>query len=292
VRELTPFFRRLLTLVNEIGQREVLIASVNSTASHLDLFDIALLHHSGERKKPWLMPGPLCVIGVWGMDLLGRILGNRPFERPWMVKYIDLALTVNASRTHDRLSWRPRKRLLVERRIPFMAEHMKADPDEWHRRNRAALKDVQIRSNLRIHRLLEKHHDEIRKRFVEGVASPQGQDRLPSYQDVPLEILEWRFTVALRHLLNSVRTEEKGLFKAYCRDLASKRFEDGFDAIEVCLALEDLKDHCIDVVTDDPECKDLGPALYNYVNMTIQFGCDQIMETFEDLGGEFAVADE
>jgi hypothetical protein len=103
---------------------------------------------------------------------------------------------------------------------------------------------------------------------------------------VPREILEWRFTVVLRHLLNAVRTSEKGLFTAYCRDLAEKRYEEGFDAEEVCGALMLLKETCVSAIKADPESHGLGEALHNYLTMTIEFGCDQLMEIYDERSGE------
>ena len=221
---------------------------------------------------------------------MGRLLGDRPFERPWMVRYIDRDLAVDPTATQAKLDWRPRERLLIERRIPFMVEYIKTDPLEWHRRNQAALKDIRLRENLKIHRLLEKHHDRIRSAFLQRqLLSPEGRERFPHYRDVSPEILEWRFTVILRHLLNAVRTGEKGLFTAYCRDLAMKRFEDGFDAFEVCNALELLNSTCLEMVTADPEAGGLEEALHKHLTMTVEFGCDQVMETFEELGGEIPV---
>jgi hypothetical protein len=204
-----------------------------------------------------------------------------------MVEYIDWDLAVDAGRSYELLGWRPRERLLLKRRMPFIIENLKTDPAEWHRRNLAAMKEVHPRENLRIHRLLEKHHDEIRRRFVgERLFGLEGPDRFPHYQEVPREIMEWRFTVVLRHLLNAVRTGEKGLFTAYCRDLAEKRYEDGFDAIEVCNALQALNETSLDTLRGDVEAEGLDAALLNHVTMTVEFGCDQILETFEDLSGE------
>lgn len=282
------FFRRLFDHLEDIGQREVLICSPNDTVNHKGLYGLANVNFRGFRSKPILMPSPLAKVGVWGRDLLGRMLGNRPFERPWMVKYIDFDLAVDASRTQAKLDWWPRERLQVERRVPFMVENLKTDPLEWHRRNQAALKDVRVRPNLRIHRLLEKHHDDIRSRFVNALLTgAEGSDPLPSYQNVPEEILEWRFTVVLRHLLNAVRTSEKGLFTAYCRDLAEKRHEEGFGAEEICQALALLTETCVAVLKADPESQGLDQAMGNYLTMTSQFGCDQVMEIYDELSGDF-----
>ncbi len=45
---------------------------------------------------------------------------------------------------------------------------------------------------------------------------------------------------------------------------------------------------CLDVLRADPETKDLDEALRNYVTMTVQFGCDQVMEIYDELAGESA----
>jgi nucleoside-diphosphate-sugar epimerase len=291
IREIPLFFRRLLDRLDAIDQREVTICSPNSTVNHRQLFKLANQNFRGRPVHPICMPSMLARVGVLGRDLLGRLLGNRPFERPWMVKYIDWDLAVDASRTHAKLDWRPRARLLVERRVPFMVENLKTDPAEWHRRNQAALKDVRLRTNLRIHRLLEKHHDEIRQHFVDAILGEGGQRSFPSYQSVPREIMEWRYTVVLRHLLNAVRTSEKGVFTAYCRDLAAKRFDEGFGALEVCHALELLNDTCLGVLASDEEAQGLEAALREYLTMTVQFGCDQVFEIYEELGGEEIVVD-
>jgi nucleoside-diphosphate-sugar epimerase len=287
LREIPVFFRRLLDRLDVVGQREVVICSPNETVSHRELFDLANINYRGRYVRPVLMPSWLARIGVWGRDLTGRLLGDRPFERPWMVEYIDWDLAVDSSRTQAKLGFTPRDRLLIKRRIPFMVEHLKTDPMEWHQRNQAAMKIVHLRPNLRIHRLLEKHHDEIRRRFIhEQLVGPMGRERFPSYQAVPHEILEWRFTVVLRHLLNAVRTGEKGLFTAYCRDLAEKRHEDGFSGEEVCRALMLLNDTSVAVLEADPEAMGLEEALRDYLTMTVQFGCDQVMEIYDELGGE------
>lgn len=287
VREVPVFFRRLFDRLDRVGQREVVICSPNDTVTHRELFDLANVNFRGRRPTPILVPAPLARVGVWGRDVMGRMLGNRPFERPWMVKYVDFDLAVDPTRTWAKLDWRPRERLRVQRRVPFMVENLKTDPLEWHRRNQAALKDVRVRPNLRIHRLLEKHHDEIRRRFVDDLlAGRDGAEPFPSYRKVPREILEWRFTVVLRHLLNAVRTSEKGLFTAYCRDLAEKRFEEGFEAEEVCRALTLLEETCLAALETDPEAEGLGEAMHNYLTMTVQFGCDQLMEIYDELSGD------
>jgi nucleoside-diphosphate-sugar epimerase len=286
VREMGPFIRKIIALEGDLQQREILIASPSETLSHKSLFDLANIDYFGQRAKPVFMPKTLARIGVWGRDLLGRFLGNRPFERPWMINYLDTDLAVDARETYQRLQWHPRKRLLLQRRMPFMVEYRRTNPNEWHRLNRAALKEVHLRANLRINRLLEKYLDSICTSYLDQMLSPGSAARFPSYQGVPRDVLEWRFMILLRHLQSSIRTRDRGLFTTYCRDLAEKRLMQGFGVREVVGALLVLNGICVDVLRGDPEAEDLSSAIHDYLSMTIQFGCDQILEIYEEVGGE------
>lgn len=175
----------------------------------------------------------------------------------------------------------------MKQRMAFLIEHRKSNPVEWSHRNQAAMKEVRLRANLRIHRLLERHHDVIRSRFLSWLISgPDAMDRFPSYQEVNPQVAEWRFTVALRHIMNSVRTQERGLFLSYCGDFAAKRYEDGFSAAEVVGALQGLNETCLDVLRGDPGADGLDEDLHKYLTMAIEFGCDQIIEVYEDLSGQ------
>jgi nucleoside-diphosphate-sugar epimerase len=286
VREVTPFVRRLIGRNERIEQHQVVIASPNHTVSHRQLFELVDTYSGDKKRRPILMPAPLARLGVWGRDILGRILGNRPFERPWMVSYIDRDLAVDAHRTHEILDWHPRRRLFMKNRMAFLIEQRTSNPVEWRQRNQAAMKEVHLRANLRIHRLLERHQDVIRSRFLSWLSSgPDAAARFPSYQEVNPQVAEWRFTVALRHILNSVRTQERGLFLSYCRDFATKRYQDGFSAAEVIGALQGLNETCLDVLRGDPGADGLDDDLHKNLTMTIEFGCDQIIEVYEDLSG-------
>lgn len=286
VREMVPFIRRIIERSDDIAQREVLIASPAETLSHKALFEMTSIDYYGHRRRAVMVPKALAGIGVWGRDLLGRVLGNRPFERPWMIKYLDTNLIADPSQTYRRLDWRPRKRLLLQRRLPFMLEHRKMNPNEWHRLNRAALKEVHLRANLRINRLLERHLENICTAYLDQILSPGSASRFPSYQGVPRDVLEWRFMILLRHLQSSIRTRDRGLFTTYCRDLAEKRLMQGFGVREVVGALLMIGAICVEVLREDPEGEDLASSIHDHLSMTVQFGCDQILEIYEEVGGE------
>jgi nucleoside-diphosphate-sugar epimerase len=286
VREMGPFVRKIMEANDTLDQREVVIASPSETLSHKTLYDLANIDYYGQRRRPILMPKALALVGTWGRDLIGRLLGNRPFERPWMISYLDTNLAADASHTYNRLGWRPRKRLLLQRRMSFMVEYRRTNPNEWHRLNRAALKEVHLRDNLRINGLLERHLDTICNAFLDQMLAPASISRFPSYQNVARDRLEWRFMILLRHLQSSIRTRDRGLFTTYCSDLAEKRLMQGFEIRELVGALLTINAICVDVLRSDPDGEDLAAAIHDHLSMTIQFGCDQMVEIYEEVGGE------
>jgi hypothetical protein len=143
------------------------------------------------------------------------------------------------------------------------------------------MKQVTVAANLRIHWLLEKHEPEISARFTEELLGPKGRERFPSYQGVSPDDMDWNHRLILRNLMHSVRTGEKGIFTAYCRDLAERRFQQGYRASELVDALEALGVVCFRVLRRDPESAELREDMVDHVTMTIRYGQDAALDVFE-----------
>ena len=281
IRDAVSFLRTVLENPEKSGPGEVLIASPDGATNHKDLFSVATLNWFGRRKKPFLMPRVLCGPGMWVRDVAGRLTGERPFERSWMADYIDLEMTIDASRTRQKLGWAPRERLEVLRRLPFLVENKKTDPLEWNRLNRAAMKEVRVPANLLLYRLLEEHENEIVERYSRALLDPKMREKLPSYQRVSADDHDWNHRVVLRNLMNSVRTREKGILVTYCRELAQRRAAQGFRGDELCRALELLNVVCFRVLRRDPRTAGLRQLMLDHVTMNLRFGCDQAQEVFD-----------
>jgi len=274
------FLQRILERFDQLAPCEVLIASPDHAVSHNELFEAATLAYFGTRQRPIHMPRPLCRPGMIVRDLAGRLMGERPFERAWMADYIDTVMAIDASRTRARLDWAPRQRLEIVRRLPFLIENLKADPTEWNLLNRAAMKEVQVPINLRVHWLLERHQDQIIEEF-NTLLTETGKDRFARYQQLSADEHEWNHRLVMRHLLNAVRTKERGIFMAYCRDLATLRIEQGYQSNELCGALEALNLVCWRVLRRDPESTGMRQAILDYVTSTLRSGCDQAQDVYE-----------
>jgi nucleoside-diphosphate-sugar epimerase len=284
VRDAILAMRTLLAQPDLPKEREVFAISPDRAISHRELFKSATMTSLGQPARPICMPRVLCRPGMWARDFLGRVLGERPFERPWMAKYIDLRMAVNASRTRQRLQWAPRPRLEILRRLPFLLENRKTRLADWNSVNLAAMKIVRVHRNLQIHRLLEAHGEEICSAMTEQLLAPQRPRRFERYEQIPRNEHDWYNRLMLHSLMSSIRTREKALFKSHCRDLAERRRTQGFTAEEVCHALGLLNEVCLKTLATEP-----GPVtlaeLDDYITAAVQFGIDEVEDIFEQRGG-------
>ncbi len=167
--------------------------------------------------------------------------------------------------------------------MPFLIENLKMDPLEWNRRNHAAMKQVNLRSNLRIHELLEKHEEEICDEFTRCLTGPDGRQRFPAYQNLGADQLHWNHELVLRNLMNAVRTRERAVFAAYCGDLAKHRFQEGYPGQQVCNALQLLNQICFKVLLRDPEAAGLNSDMIDHITLTLRAGWDRAQGVFEEL---------
>ena len=281
IRDAVSFLRTVLESPDRTKPGDVLIASPDGATNHKDLFEIATLNYFGRRQKPIFMPKVLCGPGMIARDLAGRVMGERPFERPWMAAYIDLEMNIDARKTREKLGWASRERLEILRRLPFLVENKKTDPLRWNTLNRAAMKEVHVPANLLLFRLLEQHENQIIEAYSKALQSPEAVEKLPSYQKVTAEERDWNHRVVLRHLMNAVRTQEKGVVVAYCRELAERRCAQGFRGDELCGALDLLNLTCFRVLRKDPRTNGLRQLMLDHITMTLRFGCDQAQEVFD-----------
>jgi len=279
VRDATVFLQRVLDHAAELEPVEVLNASTNGAISHRQLYEVATEHFFGETRRPIKMPRILCGPGMWGRDLVGRMLGSRPFERPWMAGHIDRELTVDATHTQRRLDWKPHDRLDILRRIPFMIENAKTSPMEWYGRNLEALEHHDLRPRFRVYRLVQKYEAEIDRRYGELIEAQENPQLLT--QD-----LETIRRSALRALVQAIRTGEKSPFTLFCREFGERRVQTGAKLEEVVSGIRALEQACLETLRQDDEATELRRELDDLIEFTIAFGIDQIQEVYEDRGGE------
>lgn len=272
---------RVLDRIRSLPSGQVVQASTSGATPVAELFEAATAYVHGEPESHLYLPRGVCALGMAGRDLLGRLTGERPFERAWMAHYIDRQLTVDATATYELLDWQPRERLQIVRRLPFLIENSHLSPLTWHRRNEAALRHEDLSVNLRVHGLLERHEEGIVEQLYSRIAADP--ERFPSYNRLTADELKMKHRTALRSLMSAVLTKERSVYVLFCRDLAERRYRQGFGRAEVCGALRLMRESCLEAISGDPDARELREAVESLVGGTLLFGCDQLEDFFDSV---------
>ena len=283
VNDLVRFLLKLLYMTNALPAHGVYIASPDAPVSHRELFETATRYHFGSSSRPVFMPKGLASAGIVMRDVLGRVTGTRPFERPWMIQYIDRKLLVDASHTRSVLEWEPSSRHLIRRRLLFMIEKMKSNRGEWQMKNEAAMKRRQDHPNLRIASTLLNEREKLVARIVDAIRSSAGPAHLPHYGQMEMSELEWYIGIVYRILMAAVRTGDRTLVLQYASDLAGRRYEEGFSVDEMRSVLALMNRLVIEDLLSHEELRSLAQEVHDSVTMTIDLTIDEIEDCYERL---------
>ena len=284
IDDAVDFCTRLLSRYEQIESGQILLASGDGATSHYQLHAVATACQFGQRIRPVRFPRQACLMGIWVMDALGRLVGRRPFERPWMASCIDRKLDIDASRTRAWLEWQPRERLDILRRMPFLIHNRKAHYDEWLRRNHLAARKTRGLASSKIHELLSIHQQEIGHLFSEYLLEPTQRKRLAAYLDAPQKQLDERHRLLLEQLQCAVRTGDNAVFRNCCQHMAERWWVAGLPLDELWVALDELGRLCVTVLQQDPKAENLEQEIYDQITMTFRFAIDAVMEVQEHLG--------
>jgi len=272
VRDVQTLVQRTLEAHEELGPGEVLVASPDEPTSLHCLYDLVAGGEEGKSPRAPYLPAPLCHVGMVARDLFGRALGNRPFERPWMSIYIDRTMPVDGSRTRVQLSWAPRPRLALERRLPLLLANRAANPAEWQRRNQAVLDRNRTGRHLELHAILERLEPAVVARLAE--CPPAGAAAAAD---------DWGTAIAYEQLRAAVRNRDAFGFATYCELLAERRFDQGALPREVDAELAALESACLETVRSNGASTPMGSRVEEVIALAIRLGRDQVEERFEEL---------
>ena len=201
---------------------------------------------------------------------------ERPFERPWMRRYIDLELTVNNSLTCNNLGWSPNPRYLIEARMPFLVERMKSEPYAWQIRNMVAMRRVASRPDFHIYTTLSEAENEIIERIIERIEKLPNLHEYPSLSRKDPSDLLWFYKLIFRLILTSIHTNNKLLIQNYFEISGISRFEAGFSSAELITLLHSFKDIITDYLNQSAKVRVFHHLFYDYVSMPIAFGIDEV----------------
>ncbi len=282
VRCVAALLLRILRKSSSLPNYDVYIASPDGSTSHKELFNLSTRLFFGKELRSIKMPVFLAAPGVCLLYLFGKLIGKPPFERPWMMKYIDKKLTVDSSYTRKALDWEPTSRHLIERRLLYLIEHSKSYPVEWNRRNLLALERVKTeRPNLQIAETMQRLHDSIINAIFADISHSDNKHKFPNYQQLTPDNLEWYLGIYYNLLMTSVRTGDRMSLVNYSRFLVDIRSREGFSKTEVCDALIVIRDQVILTLLSEPSLKKMDALIHDTIGLTIQLAIDEIEDCYE-----------
>ncbi len=279
---LVRFLMRIITLSQHLPRIGTYIASPNNPVSHHELFELATRFYFGKSTKPILMPKPVALLGVHGMGLLGKLSGKNPFERPWMMRYVDKQLRVDSSQSRNILDWEPVERYIISRRLLFMIEHMKSYPYEWHKRNARMLKMIPVRSNFLIYEALDMVREDVIDKVMEYLLAENNKERFMNYRLLDHSTLRKDLTAIYQFLSASIRGHERMSMLAYARQLAFVRTRQGFPFEEVRDAITTFGRIIHEELMNVPLLESLDQFVYDEVSLTFQLMVDELEGGYND----------
>lgn len=267
-----------------LGRCPVLHASPDGCTTHRELYELSTRYHFGEAVRPIGIPKLLAWPALFVRRLLRylRLTCQEPFERLWMIHYIDRQLRVSAEKTRELLHWQTTPRYHIKRRLLFLLEKMKSHPDEWRVRNEAAMKRVTRRVNLQIYEYLLSHNEEIVGAVLNGIER-DAKGVFAGYKRLNAEDFRCYISTLYNLLMATVRSGDRGLMLEYIDEIAIRRFAEGFQPDIICETLSLYSDVVIDHLLENRDFNKIHQEIYDYIGLTIQLAQDAVEDLYHGL---------
>jgi nucleoside-diphosphate-sugar epimerase len=136
VNDFVRLIRKCIFSDNELGPSNIFLASQHGAVLHRQLFPAirSAAGYSGNL-RPIHITRKIAKFGVWFRCALGEFSGNMPYERPWMLDYVDKPWTTDTNKTRQILDWDCTPELGILRKIPDLLCNLRTDPKGWEERN-------------------------------------------------------------------------------------------------------------------------------------------------------------
>lgn len=283
IRDVIKVFQRIVKISDTLSRLTISIASPQGSVSQTELFKTATRYYYWHEIKPIRVPKLLAFIGLVIISLFGRLSGKDTLEQPWMTKYVDKQLSVDASVTYNTLGWKPTPRYHILRRLLFLTEKMTGHPNNWIFRNEVIIKKVAYRNSIIIYDVLLESRESLVEKIADEVMHPKNEHRFPNYRKMYCELLKWYITLNYQLVAASVRSRDRSIIPVYAQVIAYKRYMEGFKADEVKNLTLLIGRTMREYLLSRPELKNSKRQIDDYVILTSQLTADEFEDAYEIL---------
>ncbi len=285
VNDLISLFRKVIKKYQDLPNYKIFMASPDGSTSHLELYNVATGYFFGKVIKPQFISKLLAYPGIGAKYLLKylNLTSDEPFEKIWMIKYIDLALNIDSSHTRNILDWEPTPRYHINRRLLFLIEMIKSHGEEWALKNEVALHKVARRTNMIIYEALTKSKNTLLTIIIDKIKSPNNSGMFGKYNELDDNDFQCYMSTLYHLLMATVRSNDRNLMLKYIDDIAIRRFAEGFQPNEICATLQVYKEILIDSLEKDEMLQNLKQEVYDNIGLTLQLAQDEIEDLYDNL---------
>jgi len=280
IRDLVALLLRLIEEGKHLPRCGTYNASPNHVTSHADMFQTATTCLYGKAHRAFRIPRIPAYLGVALRQAIAGLMRAPVFERPWMLRYVDRELRVDASRTQELLRWRPTPRYDILRRMLIMVENMKSHPELWRQRNEAALLHVAMRPNLVLYTRLLHMREDVLGDVVARIRDAQQLAALGDYERMTDETLNTFCTLFFEILITAIRTKNRAPVRSYARMLAYHRRRQRFAREQVGAALTMFGRVIHDRIPTGARAEISGENLNEHIDLNLQLALDEIEEVY------------
>ena len=289
VQDLVLFFLRVIEKSDSLERCCTFNAGPDGAVSHLELFRIATQFYYRKNIQPVFINKVLLVPMILARQLLSRLQGREPFEQLWMVQYIDQQLVANSSRTRNALSWRPTPRKSITRRLVFLIENMKKNPELWQGWNEARIRKETEHPQVVLHELVCDALDTARDDSIESITK-QLLDRDKPDSDIADSQMLGIIDPTLLHsyvrllyqlIVTVIRTRNRPMMQQHAHTIAFLPMIVGFGSGLASNCLFDIGKFMINRCRNRSDFRRLTQQADEYITMTIHMAVDQIEDQNE-----------
>ena len=285
IRDLCQMLNLVIEKTSKISNFDIFNASPDGSTSHKEIFEISTRYFFGEAIKPINLPKLLTYPALILRKLLRifHLTSEEPFERFWMIRYIDKKLDVDSTYTQSVLKWQPTARYHLTRRLLFLLEKLKSHPDEWRVKNEATLKRIAHRTNLKIYEKMIEQKDVILSKIFEIMLEENKDKIFTKYKSMPLNDYQCYISALYHLLLATIRSSDRSLLLKYIDDIAIRRFAEGFEPYMVCGTLKVFNDVIINHLSAYKEFNNIKQELYDNIGLSLQIAQDEVEDLYDTL---------
>jgi nucleoside-diphosphate-sugar epimerase len=284
INDLTNFLLKIVEKNQDLSNLDILLASPDGCSSHSEIYYATKLYTSTKMAKPLYLPAWFLVLIILAKNILGCIRNQPCFERLWMLKYLDKQMLVDASQSRKTLDWQQTDRYKLERRVLFLLEKMKANPNQWEERNLVmAKKTVRAKSKVKIYKTMKRHKDSIISTIINFLQSQENGNQFTYYQQMDEDILKNRVEYMFNMLEMAILNNDRKHLHVYAGFLARERYENGISLNELTSVLKHSASVIETTLMKDPDLVDFQQRIHDEISIPMHLMLDEIEDVYQHI---------